>query len=212
MILKVVSSENEGGSKIAPIVGYWSATVMLGIILNFRTLSEKLEYLFFSPRTFQCYFMNIYNKYFGKILFRIFPNFNISWYITKYSEVHLKNCLLIQFYSISQILNSLVSLVDRVLASYMGGPWIISWEELFCQYRDKTSEYSEIYREQLTLEHFLPYNYRSSTLPRISRNIGQLLRQCSEQTSVSCQYNKINWRFLLLLFKLNIYCVLVLHI
>jgi hypothetical protein len=53
------------------------------------TLSEKLEYLFFSPWTFQCYFMNIHNKYFGKIfsalcvdvfteLFRIFPNFDIS--------------------------------------------------------------------------------------------------------------------------------------
>jgi hypothetical protein len=26
------------------------------------TLSEKLEYLFFSPRIFQCYFMNIHNK------------------------------------------------------------------------------------------------------------------------------------------------------
>ncbi len=29
-------------------------------------LSEKLEYLFFSPQTFQCYFMNIHNKYFGQ--------------------------------------------------------------------------------------------------------------------------------------------------
>jgi hypothetical protein len=53
------------------------------------TLSEKLEHLFFSPRIFQYYFMNIHNKYFGKIfsalcvdvfpeLFRIFPNFDIS--------------------------------------------------------------------------------------------------------------------------------------
>ncbi len=53
------------------------------------TLSEKPEYLFFSPQTFQCYFMNIHNKYFGKIfsalcvdvfpeLFWIFPNFDIS--------------------------------------------------------------------------------------------------------------------------------------
>jgi hypothetical protein len=33
--LKVVSSENKGGSKIAPIVGYWPRTVALGIILNF---------------------------------------------------------------------------------------------------------------------------------------------------------------------------------
>ncbi len=79
---------------------------------NPYTLSEKLEYLFFSPRTCQCYFMNINNKYFGKIfsalcvdvfpeLFQIFLNFDISWYMTKYSEVHLKNCLLIQYCSIS---------------------------------------------------------------------------------------------------------------
>jgi hypothetical protein len=154
------------------------------------TLSEKLKYLFFSPRTFQCYVMNIHNKYFGKIfsalyvdffteLFRIFPNFEILWYTTKYSEVHLKNCLLIQYCSISQILYNFVGLVDRVLASYTGGPWINSREEPFFQYRDKTSEYSEIYREQLTSEHFLPYNYRSSTLPRISRNIVRLLGQCT---------------------------------
>ncbi len=69
------------------------------------TLSEKLEYIFFLPRIFSCYW-TLYNKYFGKIfsalcvdvfpeLFRIFPNFNISWYMTKDSEVHLKNCLLI---------------------------------------------------------------------------------------------------------------------
>jgi hypothetical protein len=80
---------------------------------------------------------------------------------------------------ISQILFSLVSLVDKALASYMGGPWINSREEPFIQYRDKTSECSEIYREQLTSEHFLPYNYRSSKLLRISRNIGRLLRQCA---------------------------------
>ncbi len=42
----------------------------------------------------------------------------------------------------------------------------------------KTSEYSEIHCEQLTSEHFPLYNYRSSTLRGISRNIGQLLRQC----------------------------------
>jgi hypothetical protein len=145
------------------------------VFITVITLSEKLEYLFFSPRTFQCYFMNIHNKYFGKIfsalcvdvfteLFRIFPNFDISWYMTKYSEVHLKNCLLIHYWSISQILYSLDGLVDRVLLSYTGGPWITSREEPFFQYRDKTSEYFEIYREQLTSEHFLPYNYRSSTL------------------------------------------------
>jgi hypothetical protein len=34
--LKVVSSENQGGSKIAVIVRYWSGTVALGIILNFN--------------------------------------------------------------------------------------------------------------------------------------------------------------------------------
>jgi hypothetical protein len=64
---------------------------VLSLTLNrsLYTLSEKLEYLFFSPRTFQCYFMNIHNKYIGKIfsalcvdvfteLFRIFPNFDIS--------------------------------------------------------------------------------------------------------------------------------------
>ncbi len=113
--------------------------------------------------------MNIHNKYFGKIfsaqcvdvfpeLFQIFLNFDISWYMTKYSEVHLKNCLLIHYCSISKILYNLVGLVD-------------------------TSEYSKIYREQLTSEHFLPYNYRSSTLPRISRNIGRLLRQCGEEGS-----------------------------
>jgi hypothetical protein len=98
--------------------------------------------------------------------------------MTKYSEVYLKNCLLIEYYSISKILYSMVSVVDKALASYMGGPWINSREGPFFQYRDKTSEYSEIYREQLTSEHFLPYNYRSSTLLRISRNIGRLLRQC----------------------------------
>ncbi len=98
--------------------------------------------------------------------------------MTKYSEVHLKNCLLIQYCSISKLFYCLVGLVDRVLMHDMGGPWIKSLEKPFFQYRDKTSEYSEIYSEQLTSEHFLPYNYRSSTLPRISRNIGRLLRQC----------------------------------
>jgi hypothetical protein len=38
---------------------------------------------------------------------------------------------------------------------------------------------TEIYHEQFTSEPLLPYNYRSSTLPGISRNIGRLLRQCS---------------------------------
>ncbi len=51
--------------------------------------------------------------------------------------------------------------------------------------RNKTLEYSEIYPEQLTLEHFLLYNYRSSTLGGISRNIGRLLQQCSHQNQDS---------------------------
>ncbi len=94
--------------------------------------------------------------------------------------------MLIQYCSISFFLCSLVGLVDRVLASDLGDPWINSGEKLFFQYRDKTSEYSEIYREQLTSEHFLPYNYRSSTLPRISRNIGRLLRQCTAVSLDPC--------------------------
>jgi hypothetical protein len=137
----------------------------------------------------------IHNKYFGKIfsalcvdvfpeLFRIFPNFDISWYMTKYSEVHLKNYLLIHYCSISKLLYNLVGLVDRVLSSDTGGPWIKSRMYPFFQYCDKTSEYSEIYHKQLTSEHFLPYNYRSSTLPHISRNIGRLLRQCGQ---VNCK-------------------------
>ncbi len=111
--------------------------------------------------------------------------------MTKYSEVHLKNCLLIQYCPISNGSYILVGLVDRILVSNTGGQWIESREQSFFQYRDKTSEYSEIYHEQLTSEHFLPYNYRSSTLPRISRNIGRLLRQCV------CDNNRIktvkNW-------------------
>jgi hypothetical protein len=81
-----------------PVVGYRRTEVGSAPVSDFKeictavqysTLSEKLEYLFFSPRTFQCYFMNIHNKYLGKIfsalcvdvfteLFRIFPNFDIS--------------------------------------------------------------------------------------------------------------------------------------
>ncbi len=127
------------------------------------TLSEKLEYLFFSPRTFQCYFMNIHNKYIGNIfsalcvdvfteLFRIFPIFRDIW--RNIPRFIPKNCLLIEYYSISSMMYSLVSLLDRALAFYTWGPWIKSWEEPFFQYRNKTSEYSEIYREQLTSEHF----------------------------------------------------------
>ncbi len=81
--------------------------------------------------------------------------------------------------STSSFLYSLVGQVGRVFASYTGGPWIKSWVRPCFLYRNKTSEYSEIYIEQLTSEPFLPYNHRSSTLPVISQNIGQLLRQCS---------------------------------
>ncbi len=49
--------------------------------------------------------------------------------------------------------------------------------------------YSEIYSEQLTSEHFLLYNYRSSTLRRISRNIGRLLRQCRKVLGKKCYVN-----------------------
>jgi hypothetical protein len=96
----------------------------------------------------------------------------------KDSEVHLKNFWLIKACSISIVIYCLVGLVDKVRASYTGGPWSNSREEPFFSFAKKTSEYSEIYREQLTSEYFHLYNYRSSTLPGISRNIGRLLRQC----------------------------------
>jgi hypothetical protein len=114
----------------------------------------------------------------SRIIFRIFPNFDISWYMRKDFEIHLKNCVLIDTCSTSWIILSLVSLVDRVLASDIGRPWATSWLVPYFFFSQKTSEYSEIYCKQLTSEHFLPYNYRSSTLPGISRNIGWLLRQC----------------------------------
>ncbi len=102
------------------------------------TLSEKLEYLFFSPRIFQCYFMNIHNKYFGEIfsalcvdvfpeLFRIFPNFDFLWYMTKDSEVHLKNCLLIEDGSFSLLMAWLIWWIEylhptqEVQGSNLGG-------------------------------------------------------------------------------------------
>ncbi len=84
--------------------------------------------------------------------------------------------------------------MDRVLSSDKWESWIKSRYQLFFQYRDKTSEYSEIYREQLTSEHFLPYNYRSSTLPRISRNIGRLLRQCTVCVHRSARHRSIRPR------------------
>jgi hypothetical protein len=132
----------------------------------------------------------LYNKYFVKIfsplcvdvfpeLFWIFPYLDILWYMTKDSEVNLKNCLLIQTCSTSSLKHNVVDLVGRVLASYSGGPWIKSQERRNFFYRNKTSEYTKIYHEQLTSEHFLPYKHRPSTLPDISRNISRLLRQCS---------------------------------
>ncbi len=101
------------------------------------TLSEKLEYLFFSLGYFCAISWKLYNKYFGKIfsalcvdvfpeLFRIFLNFDISWYMTKDSVVHLKNCLLIHTCSTSWFLNSLVGQVGRVFATYTWGPRIKS--------------------------------------------------------------------------------------
>jgi hypothetical protein len=43
--LKVVSSENYGRSKIAPIVTYWPGTVALGIILNFFFPSSRMGHI-----------------------------------------------------------------------------------------------------------------------------------------------------------------------
>jgi hypothetical protein len=97
--------------------------------------------------------------------------------MTKDSEIYLKNCLLIYTCSTSSILYSLVGPVGRVFTSELRHPWIKSQVLPYFLYRNITSEYSEINCEQLTSEPFLPYNYRSSTLPGISRNIGRLLRQ-----------------------------------
>ncbi len=76
-------------------------------------------------------------------------------------------------------LYSLVGLVGRVFAFCTGSQWIRSlWAGWYFLYLNNTLENSKIYCEQLTSEHFLPYNYRSSTLPVIYRNIGWLLQQC----------------------------------
>ncbi len=73
----------------------------------------------------------------------------------------------------------MVSLMVRVFTSWKGGQWIKSPVLTNCFLnRIKTSEYSEIYRELLTSERFPLYNYRSSTLRGMSRNICRLLRQC----------------------------------
>ncbi len=120
------------------------------------------------------YVLLSFQKYFG-----FFRTSTFSWYMTKDSEVHLKTCLLIHIRSTSSHLYRLVGLVGMTFAFYTGGSRINSLQWSYFYYRNKTSEYSEIYREQLTSEPFLPYNNRSSTLPGISRNIGQLLRQCT---------------------------------
>jgi hypothetical protein len=49
----------------------------------------------------------------------------------KDSEVHFKNCFLIENCSISPLMLGLVVLVDRVLVSYTGGPLINSREDPF---------------------------------------------------------------------------------
>ncbi len=105
----------------------------------------------------------------------------------KDSEVHLENCLLIHTYSPSPLKYSLVSLLVRIFDSRMGGQWINSPIMTYFIKFNKTSEYSVIYRELLTSEHFPLYNYRSSTLPCISLNIGRLLRQCRWQSAIGNQ-------------------------
>ncbi len=170
--------------------GIWGSRNRVTFLWGGSTLSEKLEYLYFSLGYFRAILWTWYNRYFGKIfsalcvdvfpeLFRIFPNFYIPWYMTKDSEVHLKNCLLIHYCSLSIWNWSMISLLYRVFAPRTGGQWIKSRCILFFR-SNKTSEYSEKYCEQLTSEHFPLYNYRSSTLRGISRNIGRLLWQCSE--------------------------------
>ncbi len=72
----------------------------------------KARNLLFSLGYFRAISWTLYNIYFGKIfsalyvdvfpeIFRIFPNFDISWYMTKDSKIYLKNCLLIHTCSTS---------------------------------------------------------------------------------------------------------------
>jgi hypothetical protein len=78
----------------------------------------------------------------------------------KDSGVHLENCLLIYTYSPSRIYYSLVSLLVRVFAPLTGGQCINSPRSAYYFINcNETSEYSEIYRELLTSEHFPLYNY-----------------------------------------------------
>jgi hypothetical protein len=169
--------------------------LLIALPLETATLLEKLEYLFFSLGYFRAiswtYMTNIsekysplyvllsFQKYFGFFRTSTFRDIHM----TKDSEVHLKNCLLIHICSTSSYLSGLIGQEGMTFAHYTGDPWNKSREWSYFQYRYKTSEYSEIYPEQLTLKPFLPYNYRSSTLPGISRNIGWLLRQCSAVAS-----------------------------
>jgi hypothetical protein len=110
-------------------------------------------------------------------LLRIFLNFYIPWHTMKDSEVPLKNCLLIHICSFSQLRFILNGLVVRVFASNTGGQRIETpWTTPFFMSQLNLGIFRN--SEQLTSVHFLLYNYRSSTLRRISRNIGRLLRQC----------------------------------
>ncbi len=136
---------------------------------KFDALSEKLEYLFFSLGHFHAISWTLCNKYFRKIFSAlcvdVFPiiisNFSELWHSVIYDErFHLKNCLLIHTCSTSISLFSMVGQVSRVIAFYTRGQWIKSlWMRPYFLYRNKTSEYSEIYLEQLSSEHFLPNNY-----------------------------------------------------
>ncbi len=84
------------------------------------------------------------------------------------------------------------SLEVRKFAFNTGGEWVKSPLKLHyflnCK---KTSEYSEIYCELLTSEHLPLYNYRSSTLRGLSRNIGRLLRQCTLSSPNSGQQETV---------------------
>ncbi len=111
---------------------YWS--LRAGTLFSSKCYSvEKAWLSLLLPRIFPCYFMILYDKYFGKLfsalcvvvfpeIIQIFPNFVISWYMTKDSEVHFKNCLLIDTCTTSSSFYSLIGLVGVVVASYTGGP------------------------------------------------------------------------------------------
>ncbi len=92
---------------------------------------------------------------------------------------------------IPRFISKIVCLFTLVPFQLYSEAWLVYWIEcshlaredsglnlLFLRSK-KTAEYSEIYSEELTSEHLPLYNYRSSTLRGISRNIGRLLWQCS---------------------------------